>query len=145
VATKFTFFAEGDMIEVRIVDFENRSPKNDSEAVWLDSTITIQAGAFLGAFKASFTTDDLLNLHEQLKSVLTTLSGTVSCQNTGGGLSLAIKLDSGGRAAITGVAHPNRLRRGTLTFRIETDHFALIRTYRELEDAMRAFPTKANS
>jgi hypothetical protein len=141
VATKFTFFAEGDRIEVRIVEFENRSKADQNDAVWLDSTVTVQAGAFLGAFKASFTTDDLLSLHEQLKSALTTLSGTVSCQNTGGGLSLAIKLDSDGRAAITGVAYPNRLRCGTLTFQIATDHFALIRTLRELEDTMRAFPT----
>jgi hypothetical protein len=140
VATKFTFFAEGDRIEVRVVEFENRSSKNGSDAVWLDSTVTVQAGAFLGSFKASFTTDDLVALHGQLKSALTTRSGTVVCQNTGGGLKLAIKLGTGGRTTITGVAYPNRLQRGTLTFRIETDHFALIRTFRELENTLRAFP-----
>jgi hypothetical protein len=140
VARQFTFFAEGGRIEVRIVEFENRSPQDENDTVWLDSTVTVQAGAFLGSFKAAFTTDDLMSLHEQLKSALTTLSGTVCCQNTGGGLSLAIKLDSSGKAAITGVAQPNRLRRGALNFRIDTDHVALIRTFRELEDTMRAFP-----
>ena len=145
VAKTFTFFAEGDRIEVRIVEFETRSKVDESDTVWLDSTVTVQAGAFLGSFKASFTTDDLVRLHEQLQSALTTLSGTVSCQNTGGALSLKIRLDGDGRAAITGVAHPNRLRRGTLTFRIETDHFALIRTYRELEATMRSFCSEPNN
>ncbi len=141
VAKRFTFFAESDKIEVRIVEFEARSKADERDPVWLDSTVTVEAGAFLGGFKASFTTDDLVNLHEQLKSALIARSGTVSCQNTGGGLSLAIELDSDGRAAITGVAYPNRLRRGTLTFQLATDHFSLIRTLRELEDTMRAFPT----
>jgi hypothetical protein len=141
MAAQFTFFAEGGRIEVRVVEFENRSRKSESDAVWLDSTVTVEAGAFTGSFKASFTTDDLVSLHRQLKSALTSLCGTVSCQNTGGGFSLAIELGSDGRAVITGVARPNRLRRGTLTFRVDTDHFALIRTFRELEDTMRAFPT----
>jgi hypothetical protein len=141
VATTFTFFAEGDRIEVRIVELETRSKVDESDTVWLDSTVTVHAGAFIGSFKASFTTDDLVRLHEQLQSALTTLSGTVICHNTGGGLSLVIKLDSDGRASISGVAYPNRLRRGTLTFQLSTDHFALIRTLRELEGAMGAFPT----
>ena len=142
MAAQFTFFAEGGRIEVRVVEFENRSRKSESDAVWLDSTVTVEAGAFTGSFKASFTTDDLVSLHRQLKSALTSLCGTVSCQNTGGGFSLAIELGSDGRAVITGVARPNRLRRGTLTFRVDTDHFALIRTFRELEDTMQAFPKR---
>jgi len=141
MATTFTFFAESDRIEIRIVEFENCSPQNDRDAFFLDSTVTIQAGAFLGSFKASITTDDLVSLHQQLKSAITTLSGTVSFQNTGGSLALSITLDSTGRAAITGVAQPNRLRSGTLHFHIATDHFALIRALREMQDTLRAFPT----
>jgi len=114
---------------------------DESDTVWLDSTVTVQAGAFIGSFKASFTTDDLVRLHEQLRSALATLGGTVICHNTGGGFSLAIKLDGDGRANISGVAYPNRLRRGTLTFKLVTDHFALIRALRELGNAMRVFPT----
>lgn len=85
MAKRFTFFAESDKIEVRIVECEARSMAGERDPVWLDSTVTVEAGAFLGAFKASFTTDDLVSLHNQLKSALMTRSGTVSCQNTGGG------------------------------------------------------------
>ena len=59
MATTFTFFAEGDRIEIRIVEFETRSKVEERDAVWLDSTVTVQAGAFIGSFKASFTTDNL--------------------------------------------------------------------------------------
>ena len=142
MANTFTFFTKVARIEVRNIEFENRSTKNEMDAVWLDSTVTVQAGSFSESFRVSFTTDDLVSLHEQLKSALTTLSGTVFCQATGGGFSLAIKLDRCGKAAITGVAHPNRLRAGILHFRLDTDHFALIRTLRELEDTLQAFPTK---
>ena len=138
MAAKFTFFAEGDSIEVRIVEFETPKPQ-ESDAIWLDSTVTVEAGAFVGSFKASFTTDDLVSLHEQLKSALITQNGIVCCKNTGGGFSLVIKLGSDGRASIAGIAEPNRLRRGALHFEIATDHFALISTFRQLEDTLRAF------
>jgi hypothetical protein len=141
----FTFFAEGDRVEVRIVEVETHSKRDDSDAVWLDSTVTVQAGAFLGSFKASFKTDDLVSLHEQLRSVLTTLSGTVFCKNTSGGLSMVISLNGDGRASITGVAQPNRLRHGTLHFQIATDRFGLIRTFHELEATLRMFPPKRNN
>jgi hypothetical protein len=142
MSATFTFFGERDWIEVRIVEFETCSPANEGGAVWLDSTVTVQAGAFLGSFKASVTTDDLMSLREQLRQALTSLSGTVSFQNTGGGLSLSIKLDGSGRTSITGVAQPNRLRGGVLNFRVDTDHFALIRALRELEDTLREFSSK---
>jgi hypothetical protein len=138
VAAKFTFFAEGGSIEVRIVDFETPKPQQ-IDAIWLDSTVTVEAGAFLGSFKASFTTDDLVSLHEQLKSALIAQNGTVCCKNTGGGLSIVLTLRNDGRVAIIGIAQPNRLRGGILHFEIATDHFALVRTVRQLEDTLRAF------
>ncbi len=138
MAAKFTFFAEGDSIEVRIVDFETPKPQQ-SGAIWLDSTVTVEAGAFSGSFKASFTTDDLVSLHEHLKSALIAQNGTVFCKNTGGGLSIVLNLRDDGRVSIVGIAQPNRLRGGTLHFEIATDHFALIRTFRQLEDTLRVF------
>jgi hypothetical protein len=142
MSEKFAFFAENDRIEVRLLDFENRSGENEVDAIWLDSTVTVKAGAFLGSFKAAFTTDDLVNLREQLKSALARLSGSVSFQNTEGGLSLTIEFDSRGEASITGVAQPNRLHRGILHFRVDTDQFALNRTLHELEYALRDLSVK---
>jgi hypothetical protein len=142
MAAQFTFFAEQDRIEVRIVEFETRSSANQDGTVSLDSTVTVQAGAFLGSFKASLTTADLMSLRVQLRHALTSLGGTVSFRNTDGCLSLLIKLDGTGRTSITGVAQPDRLRAGILHFRVYTDHFALIRTLGELEDTLREFPSK---
>src|ERR1700732_3819178 len=91
MSAKFTFFAENDKVEVRLLDFENRSSENEGDTIWLDSTVTVKAGAFMGSFKAAFTTHDLVNLREQLKSALARLSGSVSFQNAEGGLSLTIE------------------------------------------------------
>lgn len=142
VATKFTFFAESERIEVRIAEIENRPGVNGKNAGRLDSTVTVQAGAFLGSFKASFTTDDLEVLHSQLESALRTMEGTISFQNFKEGLELSIKLLGDGKASITGVAKPKRLPQGTLFFSLNTDHFALIRTLRELEGILRKFPSE---
>jgi hypothetical protein len=142
MSATFTFFAEDGKVELRIVEFENRNMTIGSNTVWLDSTVTIEAGAFIGSFKASLTTDDIVRLRDQLKSALTSLSGIVTFQNSGGGLSLSIKLDSDGKTSITGLAQPKRLRQGILHFKVETEHFALIRTLRELEGTVREFPSK---
>jgi hypothetical protein len=141
MATQFTFLAGGDRIGVRIVEFNVRSKANESDAVWLDSMVDVQAGKSLESFNAWFTAHDLATLREQLKEALTSLSGTVFFQNTGGGLALSITLDVGGRTFISGVAEPKLSRRRFLHFHIATDHFALIRTLSELEHALRSFPT----
>jgi hypothetical protein len=142
MSAKFTFFAENDKVEVRLLDFENRSAENEGDVIWLDSTVTVKAGAFLGSFKAAFTTHDLANLHEQLKSALESQSGRVSVQSTEGDLSLTIEFDGHGRASISGVATPHRLRRATLHFHVDTDQFGLFRTLHELEDALQNYPVK---
>jgi hypothetical protein len=142
MSAKFTFFAEDDKVEVRLLDFEIRSGVNEDDRIWLDSTVTVKAGAFLGSFKAVFTTHDLLNLHEQLKSALESQSGKVSVQSTEGDLSLTIEFDGHGGASISGVATPHRLRRATLHFNVDTDQFALFRTLHELEGALQDFPVK---
>lgn len=142
MSATFTFFAEDGKVEVRIVEFVNRNATHRSNNVWLDSTVTIDAGGFWGSFKASFTTDDLVRLRDQLKSALTSLSGTVTFQNSGGGLSLSIKVDSDGKTSITGLAQPKRLRQGILHFKLDSDHFALFGTLRELEGTVREFSSQ---
>ena len=120
MAAKFTFSAEGPKVEARVIEFENRSTANESNAVCLDSTVTVQGGAFVESFKASLTTNDLVSLREQLKSALTSLNGAVAFENTGGALSLSIKLESDRKTSITGVVQPNRLRQGTLNVRVDS-------------------------
>jgi hypothetical protein len=142
MSATFTFFAEDGKVEVKVVELENRNQTIGSNTVWLDSTVTVQAGAFVGSFKASLTMDDLVRLRDQLKSALTSLSGTVTFQNSGGGLSLSITLDGYGKTSITGLARPNRLRQGILQFKVDSDHFALIRAFRELEGAVRALSSR---
>jgi hypothetical protein len=135
----FTFFAEDDEIEVTLAELRNRTTVSAPHTIWLDSTVTVQAGAFLGSFKASLTADDLVRLRDQLKSALTLFRGTVLFQNSGGGLSLSIKLDEEGKTSIEGLARPSRLKRGILFFKIATNRAALERSLHEIESAIREF------
>jgi hypothetical protein len=142
MSSTFTFFAEDGKVEVRIVEFVNRNATNGVNNAWLDSTVTVEAGAFGGSFKASLTTDDLVRLRDQLKNALTSPCGTVTFQNSGGGLSLSIKVDSDGKTSITGLAQPKRLRQGILHFKVNADYFAMFVTLRELEGAIREFSSQ---
>jgi hypothetical protein len=142
MSAKFTFFGEGDKIEVRITQFENHPVTNRPKGVWVDSTVTVESGAFFGSFKASLTTDDLVCFRDQLKSTLKSHAGTVTFRSSGGGLSLSINLNGEGKTSISGVAQPKRLPQGVLYFEVDTDIFALIRAFRELEGAVREFPSE---
>jgi hypothetical protein len=143
MAKTFTFFAEDEKIEVRIVEVTNNIGGAETNVVWLDSTITVEAGAFLGSFKAAFTTIDLEELRQQLTSVLRASAGTIRFRNSGKGLELTILLNADGKASITGVAQPKRLQHGILHFAVQTSRMALFRSLRELEGIVRSFSTES--
>jgi hypothetical protein len=60
MSARFTFFAEDDKVEVRLLDFENRPGENEGDTIWLDSVVSVKAGSFLGFFTAAH---NLVNLH----------------------------------------------------------------------------------
>ena len=139
MAAKFAFGTENERIEIRITEVD---PFSEKEGIvnTLDSTVSVNIGAFSGSFKAAFTTQDLTELYEQLNSALTSSSGKVSFKNTGGDLSLSIEFNDLGRAFVSGVIQPHRLPQGTLHFRIDIAQSGLTATLQELHEALRKFP-----
>jgi len=144
MAAEFAFGTENERICVRILAFESTADK-ESVVEWLDSTVSVNIGAFLGSFKAGFTTQDLMGLYEQLNIALTSPSGKVSFKNTGGDLSLSIEFDDRGHAIARGVIQPHRLPQGILHFRLDMAQSDLIATSEELHDALREFPVGKNA
>jgi hypothetical protein len=104
--------------------------------------VTVKAGPFAGAFKSSFTTYDLIRLHDELKTGLAALSGIVNFHNTENDIEFNIEFNNRGSASFTGIAHPHRWLEASLEFRLDTDQSALRQTLRQLEDAIRRFPVK---
>ena len=142
MAAEFTFVAGDERLEVRIIGFETSSLEKENAGNWLDSTITVNIGAFTGSFKAAFTTGDLITLDEQLRHGLASKSGIVSFKNTGGDLSFSVEFKHSANPILSGVIQPHRLPQGVLHFRLDISQAALFRTLQELEDALREFPAR---
>jgi hypothetical protein len=142
MAAEFTFVAGDERLEVRIIGFETSSLEKENAGDRLDSTITVNIGAFTGSFKAAFTTGDLITLDEQLRHGLASKSGIVSFKNTGGDLSFSVEFKHPANPILNGVIQPHRLPQGVLHFRLDISQAALFRTLQELEDALREFPAR---
>ncbi len=140
MSSEFTFVAGNERLEVRIIGFESSSGEKADDATSLDSTVTVNIGAFTGSFKAAFTSDDLIMLDEHLRNVLASQSGAVSFKNTGGDISLSIDFKDPANPLLTGIIQPHRLRQGTLHFRLDMSQAALYRTLQELEDVLQKYP-----
>ena len=142
MAAEFTFVAGDERLEVRIIRVETSSLEKENTGNWLDSTVTVNIGAFTGSFKAAFTTGDLVTLDEQLRHGLASKSGVVSFKNTGGDLSLSVEFKNPANSILSGVIQPHRLPQGVLQFRLDIPRVALFRTLQEVEDALREFPAR---
>lgn len=139
-----TLTGEQGRLAIDVASYENPSATDRDDANWLASTIGVKAEPFSGAFNATFTTHELIILHEQLKKALASLSVTVTFQSTEGDLSLSIEFSKRGAATISGVVQPvvSHGAASALHFRLDTDQSALTQTLRQLEVALRRFPVK---
>jgi hypothetical protein len=133
MASEFMVGVGIERIEVRIAEVDKGPAINGKAVARLSSTVTIQAGGFLGSFRAFLSTTDLEKLHCQLRSALRTMDGTILFRDYEGELELLIKLHRDGNVLLRGIARPKRLPHGILHFSINSDHFELLRTLRELE------------
>jgi hypothetical protein len=136
------FAGEHGSLTIEVHGYQHPGVEDQDDANWLSCTLTVKAGPITGGYKSSFTTYDLIRLHDDLKNVLTTLTGVVSFENTESDIEFNIEFNKRGGAAVNGVAHPNRWQGASLRFRLETDQSTLSQTLRQLEAVLRRFPIK---
>lgn len=139
---QITFTGGQGSLLIEVFAYENPSATHEDDANWLTCGITVRVEPFSGCFRAAFQTRDLVNLYEQLKKALQSLSGTVSFQNLEGDLSLTIEFNRRGGASVMGVAGSHGSQRAALHFRLDTDQSALSQTLRELRVVLQRFPVK---
>jgi hypothetical protein len=142
VTTQIKLAGEQGALLVEVRGYERPATKDQDDANWLRCEVSIKVGPFGGAFKAAFTTYDLIVLAERLKRALATPSGTVSFQSTEGDIDLDIVLDKRGGAIIRGRANPNGWQGTFLQFQFESDQSYLTQTLGQIEAALRSFPVK---
>jgi len=138
MASEFTFVAGNERLEFRVVGLERSSLGTENLEDWLDSTVSVNIGAFTGSFKAAFTISDLIILDEQLRNALSLHSGTASLKNSGGDISLSVEFKER-QAVVSGVIQPHRLKQAALHVRLDMSEAALYQTVQELEDVFRKF------
>jgi len=139
---QITLAGEQGSLVIQVYGYERPSAEDQDDANWLRCELAVRVGPFAGTFKAAFTTYDLIAFSERLRSAVTTLSGTLSFQNTEGDIDLAIALDKRGGAVIKGRANPSGWLETSLQFRFDSDQSYLTKTLGQLEAVLRRFPAK---
>jgi len=129
-------------IVIKVIGYERPEADNQDDANWLKCALTVEATPFSGTFNSAFTTHDLVHLYEQLENSLSSLSGTVSFENTENDIAFDIEFNKRGGATLSGAAHPHKWLGASLQFRLETDQSYLAQTMRQLEVVLRRFPVK---
>lgn len=128
---------------MEVLGYENPSAPDVSDANWLKCRVAINIEeAFWANFPASFTTSDFIQFHEELRTVLTKLSGTASFLTDEDALCLSIEIGRTGGALVGGVAQTYGQPQASLSFSFESDQSFLSRTLHDLEAVVIHFPVK---
>jgi hypothetical protein len=129
-------------IVIEVFAYERRAAKNEDDANWLVTRVTVAVPPFSGSWDAAITTHELAIFQGELKIALASLSGTAKFRGMEGDLSLIIEFNKRGGAEVTGVSKPNGFLGTELHFDFETDQTFLKKTLQELEKVLQQFPVK---
>jgi len=129
-------------ILIEVDGYERPSAEDYDDANWLKCTVAVNAGAFDGNFKTTFTTHDFVVLHERVEHQLAEMSGDITFENTEGDLTLNINMDKRGAALMSGTVHPHKYLEASLRFEFESDQSYLEQTRRQIQAVIRKYPTR---
>jgi hypothetical protein len=129
----FTFQVGIDAGDHLIVAIHGRPDERDD---WLDSTVTVSAGAFAGSYNAVLTTCDFPRFRQELQRLYDTLEGVARFSTIERQIAITLSANSRGCISVEGSAEDAIADGNSLKFRFETDQTflpPLIRQIREIE------------
>ncbi|MCL5773494.1 MAG: hypothetical protein M1536_03860 [Firmicutes bacterium] len=138
----FEIAGHGARLSIEVFNYENSSAQNISDANWLKCRVVLNIYPFSGNFDASFTTQDFVRFLDDLRKILSELSGTASFLTDEDTLRLTVKMEKTGGVQISGIAEVSDQTHVTLSFSFKSDQTFVSQTYRELEAIVLQFPVK---
>lgn len=134
-----------EFVDVRVLGRERPDATDQWDGNWLESVVTVAAGAFHGTWRATLRADDLAAFHGELAAVLSAGSGTARLRSMEEWLALDVELDHLGHARVTGrgVDQPGTGNR--LDFALpELDRSGLAGLVRDLDGLLEAHPVRSD-
>lgn len=126
----------GDHVHVII---QGRPDENDD---WLDATVSLHAGAFIGSFETLLMTCDFPPFRRQLEQLYATLSGSASFTTIEQQLQIRCSGNGLGGIEVSGVARDHVSDGNELRFRFAIDQTFLKNILADLEEIEQVFPNK---
>jgi hypothetical protein len=106
---------------------------------WLESTIEVAAGAFVGSFEAKLHAGDFDRFHERVRALYEALDGVADFDTVEDRLEVRLTGDGRGRIVVEGAAR-DLSRRNELKFGFEIDQTYLPTIVRSVEDVLTRYP-----
>src|SRR6516162_7258755 len=99
---------DGAKINFCVLGYENPSAQNTEDANWLEASLQITAGPFIGSINFSLTTHELISLYSQINNAVQSLQDNIDFETMDSNWSFHVKFETTGSAVAKGIvtAHP---------------------------------------
>lgn len=134
---------EHERVEIAIHGYERQMTGEWHDDNWISVKVTIRAGAFCGAFVASFITDELRVFREQLMCLYTSCVGQAVFDTLEGQLHLKLEGEPLGRVRLEGRASDQPGSGNKLNFVIDVDQSHLKSAIGDIDEALEMYPVRA--
>ena len=134
---------EHERVEIAIHGYERQQTGDWHDDNWLPVKVTVRAGAFHGAFAASFITEDLRTFREQLKGLYATCSGQAVFETLEDQLHLRLHSEPLGHVRLESWAADQPGSSNKLHFAIAIDQSHLRSAIGDLDEALKDYPVRA--
>jgi hypothetical protein len=130
----------GNFIHIDVLGLEHTSAENEWDRRWLQTKISVKAGAFIGSYKASLINDDFVTLYKEFSKLYDNLHGEINFECLEDHLKIEIKSDGIGHFNTKVVSKDNCSNGAELTFYLYFDQTFLPEIIRSLERIIKNYP-----
>ena len=136
----FEIKESGDFIGIDVLGFEYATTENDWDRRWLQTKISLKAGAFSGSYRASMINSEFVILYNEFSNLYDNLHGEINFKCVEHHLKLEIKGDGIGHFHTKVVSNDNSYNGAELTFYLDFDQTFLPEILNSLERIIKIYP-----
>ena len=127
----------GGYLKIEILEYENPSAQDLSDANWLSCNVIARVGAFSSSLNASFTTHDFVQFRNELQELMAKQKSTASFITDEEQLSLRVDMGNAGIVSVEGTLQTYDMPRASLVFSFESDMSFLAKTISGLRNLVK--------
>ena len=132
-------------VEVEVLGYERATVGDYHDDNWLQTRVSVSAGAFSGTYDAAFLTDELLRFRDELQVLYRSLRGEAQFSSLEEQLSLRLSGNGRGEVLLKGLAVDVAGTGNRLEFELLLDQTHLLLALEGLNEILSRFPVRDQS